>query len=473
MVSFGFFDDWHPEPGILTTWTASTPARMAALRAPAHATPPSLQQRAYLLAAQRNAGAGFRASRLCMISFRLPGVPDRAAMTRCVNAFLRRHDTFASGFTPRTDGGVSRHVIDADLIEFVPELQGAFGNSVALREHVQQQTPGPFQWDCFSFGIIEHPHSYTVYAAVDHLHTDGISQVHTFVDLLQLYRSESAGTVIALPPVASHIDYCDREIRVNAELTTGSSHVRAWRDLLLRNQGDLPHFPLDLGIDNPGYTPGAQVTVPLFTGDEALRFEQVCADNAGRFQSGLLTALALTEYELADKDWYFGLMPVSTRRTPSESVSVGWYTNLVPVAVPVGRSNTFAKVVRDAQLSVERARGCTDISLHRVIELIAGERGIRTRPGWSSTMVSYLDGRKLSGIEMFDQVHGAFYSNPLNSGEVYLWVNRFADVTSMTVVYPDTVQAHESVGRYLERLSSICAAVAKDGDYAPRAWALS
>ena len=54
------------------------------------------------------------------------------------------------------------------------------------------------------------------------------------------------------------------------------------------------------------------------------------------------------------------------------------------------------------------------------------------------------------------------------ASEVYVWINRFPDVTTLSLVFPDTEDAGESVGRYVKTLTEITAAVADDGDYALR-----
>ncbi|MFE3187993.1 condensation domain-containing protein [Nocardia sp. NPDC059240] len=461
MVTFGLFDDWRPEPGVLTVWTASPASRARMRGAPAHDVAPSYQQEAYLRAAQRNSGVGLRVSRLCMISFDIPDTLDQRAMTATVQAFLRRHDTFHSWFEPAPETGFVRHVGDPADIEFTPNTYGEFTDLDLLRERVQAETPGPFEWDCFSFGVIERPGSFTVYAAVDHLHTDGVAQALSCVELLLLYGTELSGGEMTLAPVDGHIGYCERERRLNEQLTAESSSVRRWAELLQGNDGDLPSFPLELGAG--GYARGAQLTLPLLWEADTLRFEQVCEKHGGRFLGGLFTAVALAECELDDRERYFGLTPANTRFLPGEMGSVGWYTNLIPVAFPVRAEDTFTALVGAAQQAADQAKDLTDVSLHRVLELIAPELGIR---GWTAPMVSYVDVRKMAGAEMFDAIKGGLYGSNASSGEVFLWVNRFREVTTLSLLFPDTPQAHAAVERYVKTLVAIITAVATDGDYA-------
>lgn len=472
MVAFGLFDDWHPAPGRLTTWTASPQSRARVRQAPAHEVGPSYQQAAYLRATERNSGVGLRISRLCMISFDIPAAPDRRAMTAAVTAFLRRHDTFHSWFALERDGRIVRHVADPADIEFVPTDYGEFTDLGTLRERVQAETPGPFEWDCFSFGMIERPGSFTVYAVVDHLHTDGVAQALSCVELMLLYGNELSGGAVELPSVDGHIGYCAREHRLNTQLTLQSPAVRRWVDLLRHNDGDVPSFPLDLGARR-GYTRGAHLTMPLLSETDALRFERVCDAHGGRFLGGLFAAVALAEYELAGRERYFGLTPANTRFLPGEMGSVGWYTNLIPVVVPVRSDAAFTALVAVAQDAAERAKDLTDVSLHRVLELVTPDLGIRTRPGWAAPMLSYVDVRKMTGADMFDAIKGGLYGSRASSGEVFLWVNRFHDVSTLSLLFPDTPQAHAAVERYVRTLAAIITSVVADGDYAVRIPALS
>ncbi|MFI1462145.1 condensation domain-containing protein [Nocardia carnea] len=465
MVNYGFFEEWDPAGGVLTTWTATPHSREAARRAPAHPTPPSYQQEVYLRAAYREDGQGFRASRLCMIAFDLPGVPDHRAMTRTVNAFLRRHDTFTCHFVPRVDGSFERHRIDPRTIDFRPVRHGATAGSAAIRSHVQRETPGPLEWDCFTFGISERTDSFTVYAAIDHLHTDGVAQALTFVDLLTIYSAECAGRPAALPEITGHIAYCDRDRRVNRQLGPHSPGVREWRNILYRHGGEIPAFPLDTGVVRGGYTRGAQVTVTLLPEAQAVEFDELCANQGGRFLAGILAAAACVERELVGRPRYLGLTPVNTRHEVGEAASVGWYTNLVPVSFPVGAADTFASLVGSAQRAMDQARQLSDISLHRVLELAEHDPNIGAAPGCSTPMLSYLDIRRIPGVAMFTAVNGGIYANPISPREVYIWVNRFADATRITLLFPDNGRARESVDRYLSALRRVVNTVCSTGDY--------
>jgi hypothetical protein len=454
VVDFGLIDEWNPTPGRLVSWAASPRSVVRARTAPAHPTPPSHQQEAYLAAAARNAAADFRYSGLCVVTAEVPAPLDRDAMTHAVNDFLRRHDTFRSWFRVGAGGRITRHVVEPDAVEFVPTDHGEVDNAEAIRQHVQKQTPGPFEWDCFTFGVIEHGDASTVYAAVDHLHTDGVGQYLTCFELAHLYAQhmwDEPG--VAIEP-ASHLAYCARERAQSAELSIASPGVRAWLELIRGNDGELPSFPLDLGRRTDGYTRSAHLTVPLLDETEATAFERVCAEHGAQFTGGIFAAAALAERELVGRDYYFSLTPISTRASVPELISVGWYATLIPVAFPISPSGSFARVLRSAQRAYDTGMRLTAVSPHRVLELVPADLGIHVPPGWVTPMISYVDARDFTGNEYFDVVRGGVFANRAASEEVLMWINRLPGGTSLSAIYPDTPVAHESVRRYTAALKS-------------------
>lgn len=463
MVDFGLIDEWEPAPGRLTSWIAS-PASVARARlAPAHPAPPSHQQEQYLRLADQHRAADFRYSGLCLVTAEIPaGDLNRDAMTRAINAFLLRHDTFRTWFRIGEGGAIERHLVPETDVEFVPVDCGRVDDPHTVREHVQKTTPGPFDWDCFTFGTIEREESTTVYLAVDHLHTDGFGQYLSGFDLALLYTREvwdEAPDMLA--SAASYLDYCTAERAYTAQMTLASPGVRKWLELIRGNEGRLPTFPLDLGKRADVYNRSAHRTVTLFDEAAAARFERRCRADGAEFVGGIFAAAALTEHELADSDYYFGMTPVSTRSSAAERASVGWYVTLLPVAFPLA-ATSFDRVVKLAQHAYENGLRLAPTSFQRVVELLPADSDLDLRPGWSCPMISYVDARELLGNEFFDMAGCGLYANRAASEQVLIWINRLATETTLSVIYPDTPVAHSSVERYVARLAAIFRAAARE-----------
>ncbi|OZC88323.1 acyltransferase [Rhodococcus sp. 06-418-1B] len=463
MVSFGLIGDWKPQPGLVTTWTATPESRARVHAAPPHPTPASHIQEEYLKSAYRNRDSGFRFSRLCLVTFDIFEPLDPAAMDSAINGFVRRHDTFSTWFVT-DDTGVVRHQASADDIELAPTEHGRFDDEEALRVHVQNTTPGPTSWDCFSFGVIDRGDGFTVYAAVDPLDTDGISQALTFFELRSLYTDAVAGTLDVQPCLGSYLEYCARERTASGELTLDSPEVRQWVELVKANGGDLPSFALPLG-ELEKYTRSEVATQPLFDRAEGEAFDEACARFGAKFIGGLFAAAAITEYELAGHLTYLGLTPKSTRSMPAEFGAIGWFSSLVPVQFPVSGTQTFSHLAGVAQRAFDAGKALSDVSYHRVLELVTPDTGIRTRPGWSAPMISYVDVRTLPGADIVSSVNGGLFGNQGSSDEVYMWINRFQNETGTTFMYPGTDIARDSVARYNAKISEILKSVATTGDY--------
>ncbi len=171
--------------------------------------------------------------------------------------------------------------------------------------------------------------------------------------------------------------------------------------------------------------------------------------------------------EFTGKNEYFGMTPKSTRSGAEEMNSVGWFTSLIPVPLTVDDTTTFRSLAPQAARSYAAGKELTDISFHRVLELAEPPRdGLDVVPGWSVPMISYIDVRKLPGVEIFEAGNGCLFGNRGSSEEVYMWVNRFPPTTtSITFLYPNTDIARESVQRYVERFVEVISTAAEQGDY--------
>lgn len=75
-------------------------------------------------------------------------------------------------------------------------------------------------------------------------------------------------------------------------------------------------------------------------------------------------------------------------------------------------------------------------------------------------MISYVDARHFAGSEFYDEFNGGVYANRAASEEVLIWINRLRSGTSLSVIYPDTPVAHESVDRYVTVMKSVFLAAA-------------
>ncbi len=160
------------------------------LETPACAMPVSGWQQRYMRAVHRLAGTDCRPARLYVLEFDVAGRPVIAAVTRAITELVRCHDVFRSWFAVEPDGRVVRHMLSPDEVELVARVREDVIDGTSIGEIVRTGIPDALHWDCFGFGIIEHEQSFTMYVAVDRLHTGVVAALPAEADLLTLYRRE-------------------------------------------------------------------------------------------------------------------------------------------------------------------------------------------------------------------------------------------------------------------------------------------
>jgi hypothetical protein len=165
MVALGSITEWRPPDGPVTTWMASPAARDAARNGTRSDLAPSYQRIRHLRAAYDAKAMGMQLPRLMVVAWEIPGVCDIPAMTATINAHVRRHDAYHDWFefdlSEFGEGAIVRRMIDnPEVIDFVPTEFG-FMNTEQIRAHALTTTPETLQWDCFTFGIVQHAESFT------------------------------------------------------------------------------------------------------------------------------------------------------------------------------------------------------------------------------------------------------------------------------------------------------------------------
>lgn len=458
MVALGPITNWQPADGQVTSWTASAAAREAIRQTNASFMPPSFQQTQHLRAAFYGKALGRELPRLMVVGWEIPGVCDVGAMTEAINTHVRRHDTYHSAFEFQNGNILRRTISDPDVIDMTPTDHGHMTVD-EIRRHALTTTPDTLEWDCFTFGIIQHEDKFTFYGSVDHLHIDGLSSGLIFLDIHLLYEGLSRGRPVALPEVNGYPDYTARQIEHLAGLTKSSPQIKDWVRFVQEADGDWPSFPLELG-DTWAHSRGDFVTVKVLDGDETESFDTACREAGARFSGGVLTCAAMADHALTGKDVFHGFTPSDTRTRGVDTMSLGWFASLFPVTVPIGGAS-FADAVRAAQKSFDANKYLADVPFERVLELgLADELDIKlpTKPGM---MVSYLDFRKIPCAALWQEARLGIYGDNLSHGGINVWINRYTDGTFVTVSFPDNSVARHSVHQYIAALSTAFTNIAK------------
>jgi hypothetical protein len=456
VVALTAIHDWVDAPGSVVSWGPSPGCLAKVAQAPVRAVPASYQQEQHIRTYREHSANGLEMARLLIPAWNIPGRCDIRAMTYVINSYLRRHDTYHSWFDFDEQDRVVRHaVVNPADIQFVATKNGEM-NAAQWRKHILE-TPSPLQWDCFRFGVIQRADHFTFYASIDHIHADAMFMVALFVEIYQNYSAlGEGGAPIKLPDPGRYLDYCTRQREYTSALTLESPAVLEWLDFLRRNGGTLPTFPLPLeGSDIP--CTGDLITVKLMDSHDSDRFEAVCAQSGVRFIGGVFACAAIAERELAGVDVYQVITPTTTRSSPAEFMTTGWFTGIVPISVPV-EGMSFNQVARAAQAAFDSGMHLANVPIERVLELAASVPGIR-KPGPGVPMLSYLD----IGLPPLNPVvmgqwqdrNGTLYTDLGAANQIGMWVNRRDTGTTVTVAYPDNAVARESVAQYVDMMKVV------------------
>lgn len=454
MVAIGSIGSWQPGRGPVTTWTASPASREIMARAGRDPMPPSFQQAQHLMTAQRALADGRDVPRLIMASWEIDGWCDVAAMTEAINAHIRRHDTYRSAFEVDGETIIRRTIDDPEHIEFIPTALG-FMEQDEIRTHLLNATPDTLEWDCFTFGVVQHADHFIVYANVDHLHTDGSSAMVIYRDIHLAYQALVNEVAHTAPQTAGYRDFTARHhLQVNA-MTLDSRPIKDWVDFAREAEGDWPSFPLEVG-DTTASTAGRVVTVELLNSEETAAFDQACRAAGARLSGGIMAGAALAEQQLTGTETFRGFTPSDTR-TEAHAMSAGWYASIFPINVEVGNGD-FAQAARAAQKSFDANKHLAAVPFTRVVDLASAGGLDLTTPNRPSMMVSLFDFRKTHDA---DASRLGIYIDNLSRGDVNVWITRNVDQTIATVSFPDTAEARNSVHLYLGVLRDVFTDAAK------------
>lgn len=462
MVSLTAIHDWVDAPGSVVTWAPSPGCLTKVAQAPVSDIPASYQQEQHIRTYRNHQANGVEMARLLIPAWSMPGRCDIRAMTYVINTYLRRHDTYHSWFGFDGSDGLVRHTVanPAD-IQFVAHKHGEMTSS-QWREQILD-TPSPLEWDCFRFGVIQRADHFTFFASIDHVHADAMFVIALFVELHMNYAAiAEGGAPVRLPEPGRYLDYCQRQRDFAGALTLDSPEVAEWLDVLRECGGTLPKFALPLGDPDVPCT-GDLITVTLMDAEDSDRFETVCAHAGVRFIGGVFACAAIAERELAGIETYRAITPTTTRTTPAEFMTTGWFTGIVPLSIPVG-GMSFAEVARAGQAAFDNRMYLAAVPIERVLELAEPVPDIRT-PEPGVPMLSYLDIGlpPLNPLVMnqWQAQNGTLYTNLGAANQIGMWVNRRDAGTSITIAYPDNPIARESVNQYVDAMKMIFLRVAE------------
>lgn len=452
---------WDGPPGDLTLWAPSPATLDAVGRAPVSPVPPSYEQEQHLRGYRACTDRGEEMARLLVVTWDEPGTCDVRAMTHCIDAHLRRHDTYHGWFAVEDDRIVRHVVADPSVLRVAPVALGTAGPEEWRRRATE--VPGPFAWDCFRFGIVQRPTGFTFFASVDHVVMDSSLVVTLLEEIQRGYRALVDGEAPPRQaPAGSYLAYARAQRDRSATLTLDTPEVAAWVDFLRRQGGRMPAFPLPLGALEDRVL-AEWLVADILDGADADRFVAASRGAGVRALGGVFACAALAEQTLAGTTRYGVVTPTTTRGSEQGARTAGWCMGIVPVDMAT-EGRDFAELARAAQAAFDGRIGLARVPIERVMELAAGLPGIRP-VATGGVMLSYVD----ADLPPFDPAaahawaasSGRVYINRGMAAQVGLWVGRSATGITLTAAFPADPIARGSMARYVAAFRDACRRVAR------------
>lgn len=469
MVVMARLSDHPAQGGRVIDWTPSQATLDAMAVAPATAVPPSMMQAAHLALAKSKSRDGYTDSSWLCVSWEFPGEFDIDTWTRTLNYWLGRHGGMRNWFTAEgdsEDAPLLRHELPPEDVVFEPTIHPEPVSAQGMLEHVRKQMDiwavplGRFGYTCTA---VQAPEKTVVYFGSDHSYTDGVSCLLSVWELTTIYEALRERITPELPVVGSYPDYCIEERKLADTFDIESKGVQDWLYFLLRGGGELPRFPVELGV-----TPGIKVPVvpvyqELLSAEQNPSYEAAVKALGGTYAGGLYAACAMAAHELNAADAYRCLNPVHSRWAPEWMCAMGWFINLVPLHVDIEPSDTFGSLARRVRQEFKDNKEAGEVPTMRVAEILAEHVDFDADSSDRPPIMSYLDGAMIPGHERWQEQNFWGLTGAGDDDDVYVWMMRMPQSTYVTCSCPGTPQAVHAVSTYFARVAEILQEVARTG----------
>lgn len=448
-------------PGRLVEFTLS-PATVAAARdLPEDSRPPAYNQESHIRTVSSAQEDGLSVPTWLGTAFDIPGPVDLDVLQEALSGWTLRHETLRSGFH-WADDEMRRFTLDAEAVSLHRKEIGDFPDPAELAGHLQDRfdvETNALGWPNLIYAAVIRDDCTSVYMAFDHVNVDGHSIQRIPGEIHELYAAGSEGRPVEETPVGSYIDFCEIERADADRIDDTHTIVARWREYVRRGDGELPNFPIDLGL-KPGGPPPAQKLMceMLLDVDDAAAFESYCRPFGGSLV-GFLAATSLVVHEIGGQPVFRTLVPFHTRAKSRWSDSVGWYVGCAPIDVPVDQASDFRSALKAVRAELRANRPLAGMPLARVLRLL----GEDYRPTSSDlhASVSFLDSRGIPGSDRWTESKAYGLGRVSYGDKVGVWFNRLHEGVWFASRCPDTDIAGKNMRRYVERLRDIVLTVAR------------
>ncbi|MGH3312700.1 MAG: condensation domain-containing protein [Streptomyces sp.] len=454
-------------PGLLVEWTLDPATIKTAAGLPEDARPPAYLQESHIRTARSVREDGLFVPTWLGTAFDVPGVVDLDVLHDALRTWTLRHETLRSGFRWVGDE-MRRFTLDAEAVSLHREVVGDFSVAEELVQHLQDRfdvAADALSWPNFIYAAVVREDCTSVYMAFDHSNVDSYSIQRLPAEIHELYTAGAAGRAVAETPISSYVDFCEIERASADQIDDTHAIVDRWREFILRCDGKLPNFPLDLGLDAGGKLPTQKLmNEMLVDADDAAAFESYCRPFGGSL-TGILAATSLIVHEITGQSVYRTVVPFHTRAKSRWMDSVGWYVGGAPIEIPVAQSPDFGSTLEMVRTALRTNRSLTRMPIARVLRLLGAD--FRPTSPDLYSIVSFVDARGIPGAAHWAELKAYGLVRVSYGDQVCVWINRLHEGLQFASRYPDTDAAYKNMRLYVERLREIIVSVARNGLVAP------
>ncbi len=386
----------------------------------------------------RHVAVGPRPGSWMGVSIRPATRVDRDDLARAWLAVIARHETLQTVFSSGEDGSVRLHRVDVLPGGWVdhPRQNGESASAVVHR--VLDAACSPFERPSYRLVLVESAlERPAIILGSDHAHVDAWSLLVLVRDLMTCYADLSAGREpgIDLPAVPSFGEH-------TAELLTRPAAPedvhRRWAEILDRSGGVMPRFPLPLGdVSEP--RPDVVDIVDILDADEVGSYNQRATDLGVRMLPLTVSVMARVTAGLTGLP-FRAVMPVHSRHDRRWHDSVGWFITNSVIEADDPDPHSCTTAVREA----------VALGSHPLAPIMAPYGGMPASTGMFA--VSWLDDRRMP-IQLPAGLNPLQISAMVPTTGVMVWFVTNDHGMHLRVRYPDTPEAHVSVGTWLAAVS--------------------
>lgn len=381
----------------------------------------------------RHVSMGNRAGSWMALSFRLPHPVPTASIGRAWRAVVGTHGTLQTIFLPDDESPQLRRVSVGEPSWREHEISPGQPVHEALRE-VLDAACSPYERPSHRLCVIETADGPHVVVASDHSHVDLWSLLVLVRDLLAALEQCLRGEEPQLPAVPEFAEHT-RELLERPAAPPEVS--RRWSEILDAGGGVMPRFPLPLGEPVPH--PERVEVRDVLGVVELAAYSSVAAEAA--VSTLALTVSVMTETTITTAGAPLRVVfPVHSRSQERWHDSVGWFIT----------NSVLESADPDPAACALAVREAVRLGSWPLAPIMAPYGGMPEAPGMFA--VSWLDLRRLP-VRIDAAGLGAHYvSAAIRTSGVMLWFIVDETGVHLRCRYPDTVQARQSVGSWLDEL---------------------